>query len=263
MLWFFAKTSNNSVEFVSMVRMHHSPWTLRPFYRPQRGCGQGNIFTPVCHSVHREGGVSASVHAGIPPPKADTAQSRHPPRTRHTPSRADVPPRTWHPPGTRPPQADLPSGPDTPHPRPDPPTRHPRTRHPPGPDTLQTRYPLGPDIPPWTRYTTPPPHFIYIYFFFFFKFFWYFFKIFFWFFFAYHPPPPPLGKQTWAYGQRAVGTHPTGMHSLFWHLSGLIQNFTGVFEFSRNTQSWHYWHLIQMHQTIYKEYKRINFFPSS
>ena len=25
------------------------------FYRPQRSCGQGNIFTPVCHSVHRAG----------------------------------------------------------------------------------------------------------------------------------------------------------------------------------------------------------------
>ena len=36
------------------------------FYRPQRSCGQGNIFTPVCHSVHGGGG-SASVHAGIPP----------------------------------------------------------------------------------------------------------------------------------------------------------------------------------------------------
>ena len=26
------------------------------YYRPQRSCGQGNIFTPVCHSVHRGGG---------------------------------------------------------------------------------------------------------------------------------------------------------------------------------------------------------------
>ena len=26
-------------------------------------------------------------------------------------------------------------------------------------------------------------------------------------------PPPPTGKQTPAYGQRAAGTHPTGMHS--------------------------------------------------
>ena len=29
------------------------------------------------------------------------------------------------------------------------------------------------------------------------------------------PPPPPPGKRTAAYGQRAAGTHPTGMHSCF------------------------------------------------
>ena len=46
-------------------------------YRPQR---QGNVFTPVCHSVHREGG-SASVHAEIPPPG-------------QTPSSADTPQQT-------------------------------------------------------------------------------------------------------------------------------------------------------------------------
>ena len=28
-----------------------------------------------------------------------------------------------------------------------------------------------------------------------------------------HQPPNPPGKQTPAYGQRAAGTHPTGMHS--------------------------------------------------
>ena len=37
------------------------------FYRPQTKLGQGNIFTPVCHSVHK-GEASDSVHAGIPPP---------------------------------------------------------------------------------------------------------------------------------------------------------------------------------------------------
>ena len=52
--------------------------TMDPhFYRPQRSCGEGNIFTPVCHYVH--GGVSASVHAGIPP------WSRHPPPGADTP----------------------------------------------------------------------------------------------------------------------------------------------------------------------------------
>ena len=66
----------------------------------KRSLGQGNIFAPVCHSVHREG--SASVHAG-------TRQVHHPPGTRQ------APPRTRHyPPG---------------------PGRHPPGpgRHPPGP----------------------------------------------------------------------------------------------------------------------------------
>ena len=42
-------------------------------YRPQRSCGQGNVFTGVCLSTG--GRVYASVHAGIPDP----------PRTRQTP----------------------------------------------------------------------------------------------------------------------------------------------------------------------------------
>ena len=41
--------------------------------------GQGNVFTGVCDSVHRRGGVSASVHAGMHPPREDTPKSRHPP----------------------------------------------------------------------------------------------------------------------------------------------------------------------------------------
>ena len=61
-------------------------------YRPQRSCGQGNISTPVCHSVHRGGGVVVS-HKALrhptpprsdtppPPPRPDTP----PPRTRHPP----------------------------------------------------------------------------------------------------------------------------------------------------------------------------------
>ena len=32
-------------------------------------------------------------------------------------------------------------------------------------------------------------------------------------------------------------------------------------EFSRNTQSWQCWHLIQMHRTIFKGWKRFHFFP--
>ena len=76
---------------------------LTYYYRPQRSCGQGDIFTPVCHSVHRGvpglGGWYPTRHWGRPPR-----------------------------PGTHPP------GPDTPPPRPN--TPPPQTRHPPRPDTL-------------------------------------------------------------------------------------------------------------------------------
>ena len=40
--------------------------------RPQRSLGQGNVFTPVCDSVHK-GGVSAPLHAGIHTPQAEHA----------------------------------------------------------------------------------------------------------------------------------------------------------------------------------------------
>ena len=55
------------------------------YYRPQRSCGQGNIFAPVCHSVHG-GGVSVE----------QTPQSRPPSGSRHTP-RADPPEQTTPP----------------------------------------------------------------------------------------------------------------------------------------------------------------------
>ena len=51
--------------------------------------GQGHVFTRVYDSVNRGG--SASVHAGIPPPGADTPQEQTP-RSRHTPPGADTPP---------------------------------------------------------------------------------------------------------------------------------------------------------------------------
>ena len=65
------------------------------FYRPQQSC-EGSVSTPVCDSVHMGGG-SASVHAGILPPRR-----RHPSCSRHTP-----PQQTPHGAGT-------PSGADTP-----------------------------------------------------------------------------------------------------------------------------------------------------
>ena len=60
------------------------------YYRPQRSCGQGNVFTGVCLSTG--GRVSASVHAGMP----------YPPRTRQTPpgpGRRPRPGRHRRPPG--------------------------------------------------------------------------------------------------------------------------------------------------------------------
>ena len=94
------------------------------FYRPQRSCGQGYVFTRVCHSVNTGGGVFASVHAGIPSPR-----SRHPP------------------PGADPPGTDTP----------------PRSRHTPGADTPQEQTPpgsrphLGANTPPGSRHPLPPP----------------------------------------------------------------------------------------------------------
>ena len=68
-------------------------------YRPQRSC-EGYVFTPVCLSTG--GGGSASVHAGIPPPRTRHPPGPDPPRTRQPPG--PDPPRTGHPPpGTSPP----------------------------------------------------------------------------------------------------------------------------------------------------------------
>ena len=84
---------------------------IRGYYRPQRSCGQGNIFTPVCHSVHRVGVcLSACWDAtttplprrppckGDPPAK-ETPLPRRPP-TKETPHRR-------HPPGRSPPAYGL------------------------------------------------------------------------------------------------------------------------------------------------------------
>ena len=73
-------------------------------YRPKRSFGQGNIFTPVCHSVHSGGGVPDQVH----PPRPGTPL---PPGTRYTPP----PPGPGSPPWDQ--VHPSPPGPGTPPPR--------------------------------------------------------------------------------------------------------------------------------------------------
>ena len=98
------------------------------------------------------GGVSASVHAGIPhlPPRADTPLgadtpwSRHPPRSRHpleqTPPPRRDPPRADTPWEQTPPRADTPQEQTPPWSRQNPQSRHPpRSRHPPGANTPPPR----------------------------------------------------------------------------------------------------------------------------
>ena len=62
-------------------------------YRPQRSCGQGNIFTPVCHSVHGGGFLPQCVMGCHPPTPPDQtppgSRPPRPPRTRPPPREAD------------------------------------------------------------------------------------------------------------------------------------------------------------------------------
>ena len=101
------------------------------FYRPKQSFGQGNIFTPMCHSVHR--GEYLTRHV--------------PPQARHTPPRQDMPPTD---------QTHTPHRPDMP-PRPDPPgpDMPPQTRHAPDQTPPDQTHTPGPDTPP--RPDTPLP----------------------------------------------------------------------------------------------------------
>ena len=97
-----------------------------PNYRPKRSFGQGNIFTPVCHSFCSQGG---STWPGTPPPGPGTT---HPPRP-HTPPEPGTPP-------PRPPRDQVPPLPQT---------------TPPG--TRYTPWTTNPSTPPRTRYPPRPP----------------------------------------------------------------------------------------------------------
>ena len=61
----------------------HCP--LYYYYQPQRSCGQGNIFTPVCHSVHGGGGgVCLSTCWDTTPQEQTSPGADTPPETRYT-----------------------------------------------------------------------------------------------------------------------------------------------------------------------------------
>ena len=78
------------------------------FYWPQQSCGQGNIFTPVCHSVHR-GGLPQCMLGYHPPreqsPLEQTPQSRHP-LGQTPPPPEQTPPKQTPPWEQTPPEAD-------------------------------------------------------------------------------------------------------------------------------------------------------------
>ena len=97
------------------------------YYRPQRSCGQGNIFTPVCHSVHGGGGMS----------EADTPPGSDPPGQTHPGS--DTPPVSTPPPGQMPPLGQIP-----------------QVRHPPGQTPLGQTPPRSTHPGSDTPLSTPP-----------------------------------------------------------------------------------------------------------
>ena len=99
----------------------------------KRSVGQGNIFAPVCHSVHR--GVCLSAYwdsrpPGADPPRVGTPQEQTPP-----PPGADTPLRTDTPPGADPLGADTPQEQTLPRSTPS------RNRHPPGAATPREQTP--------------------------------------------------------------------------------------------------------------------------
>ena len=61
---------------------------------------QGYIFTGVCDSVHREGGVPGQVHPPLGPGTPPSRDQVHPPGTRYIPRTRYTPWDQVHPPGT-------------------------------------------------------------------------------------------------------------------------------------------------------------------
>ena len=144
----------------TLARVRTSQLNHGCYYRPQQSCGQGNIFTPVCHSFCSQGGVPGLVPRGVPGlgcvpgPGGDLAGT--PPRPGTLPGPGTwsggvcLVPRTWqvHPSQTRyTPQPCTPPGPGTRRTRPGTP---PRTRYTP---RDQAHPPRTRHTPPQSRYT--------------------------------------------------------------------------------------------------------------
>ena len=131
---------------------------IHTYYRPQRSCGQGYVFTRVCDSVHGGGGSrsppgreEAPQHGdppwhgdprqGDPPPSRETPLAKRPPPGMGRPpgkenppaGRTHPPPRQGEPPGKETPQQGALLARRTPHPPPQqgetPPAGRPPPRH--------------------------------------------------------------------------------------------------------------------------------------
>ena len=103
----------------------------------KRSLGQGNIFAPVCNSVHMGGTWAGTPRDQVHP------QTRYTTQTRYTPQGPGAQPGTRYTPN------QVPSGPGTPLP--------PDQVHPSGTRYIpQTRCPLGPGTPPPPDQVHPP-----------------------------------------------------------------------------------------------------------
>ena len=92
---FHLGVESNALEPKNVTQLREAKY--RSSYWPQWSCGQGNVFTGVCDSVHRGRGdvcLSACWDTTPPgnrhPPGADTPQSRHP-QEQTTPPGVDTP----------------------------------------------------------------------------------------------------------------------------------------------------------------------------
>ena len=106
-----AWTQIAQIIWITMIYLTTTIWWLLscPSYRPQRSCGQGNIFTPVCHSVH--GGAclrQTPPREQTPPRKQIPPGQAHPPPPRQAHPQAGTPPRAGTPPWQAPPWEGTP-----------------------------------------------------------------------------------------------------------------------------------------------------------